>query len=111
MRSAHIRDTEKVSWFMKVENVAKIVDASTHAPDKVRAHERSRFMVGNLILITLILGVLIPFLPSTSGVGVWWDNNWSHRKTITIDHTKVSGSLVNFPVLIDITDSNLQASA
>jgi len=38
---------------------------------------------------------------------------WTHRKALTIDHTKVSGStaLTNFPVLVSVTDSNLQASA
>lgn len=30
----------------------------------------------------------------------WWNTQWPYRKLITIDHTKVSGNLANFPVLI-----------
>ncbi len=37
----------------------------------------------------------------------WWDSDWSYRKLVTIDHDQVAGNLVNFPVLINITDSNL----
>jgi hypothetical protein len=41
----------------------------------------------------------------------WWNADWQHRRTITIDHTKVSGNLTDFPVLIEITDSNLTKKA
>ncbi|MBU1940136.1 MAG: DUF2341 domain-containing protein, partial [Candidatus Thermoplasmatota archaeon] len=43
----------------------------------------------------------------------WWNTNWSYRKSITIDSTKVFGEspLLNFPVLIDITDDNLSSKA
>ena len=33
-------------------------------------------------------------------VNFWWDTDWSYRKKITIDHTKVAASLANFPLLI-----------
>ncbi|MCF2136311.1 MAG: DUF2341 domain-containing protein [Candidatus Thorarchaeota archaeon] len=33
--------------------------------------------------------------------------SFKYRKTITIDHTKVSADLTNFPVLIDLLDSDL----
>jgi hypothetical protein len=38
----------------------------------------------------------------------WWNSNWNYRRRITIDHTKVSASLINFPVLIDITNDSLK---
>jgi len=41
----------------------------------------------------------------------WWDTGWLYRKNITIDHTKISATLTGFPVLIDITDSDLQSEA
>ncbi|MGD0777695.1 MAG: DUF2341 domain-containing protein, partial [Candidatus Solibacter sp.] len=44
----------------------------------------------------------------------WYNNSWSYRKAIAIQHTKVSGSsnLTNFPVLISLaTDSDLAANA
>jgi len=40
-----------------------------------------------------------------------FSEGWLYRKQITIDHTKVSGDLVNFPVLIHITDSDLPIRA
>ncbi|MBE3123082.1 MAG: DUF2341 domain-containing protein, partial [Thermoplasmata archaeon] len=41
----------------------------------------------------------------------WWNTNWSCRKMITIDYTKVTGPLTNFPVLINLTDSDLKTKA
>ncbi len=41
----------------------------------------------------------------------WWDTAWKYRRTITIDHTKVSGELTDFPVLIEITDSSVAEKA
>ncbi len=44
----------------------------------------------------------------------WYNSAWSTRKSIVIDHTKVSGgsSLTNFPVMISISnDSNLASIA
>jgi hypothetical protein len=55
------------------------------------------------------LGNLIPIASGASDS--WWSDSFSYRKAITIDHTKVGGILENFPVLIDITDSNLAHSA
>jgi len=41
----------------------------------------------------------------------WWNSNWQYRKLITIDHTKVAANLTDFPVLIDITDTDLASKA
>jgi hypothetical protein len=41
----------------------------------------------------------------------WADTRWQYRKNITIDSSKVSSDLTNFPVLIDIFDSGLQQDA
>jgi PKD repeat protein len=42
----------------------------------------------------------------------WYSCSWSYRKNITIDHTKVSGTQNNFPVLINLaSDADLSASA
>jgi hypothetical protein len=50
--------------------------------------------------------------PAPTNSPSWYDNNWKHRKEIIIDHTKVFGSdQLNFPVLINTTDSGLQAYA
>ena len=48
---------------------------------------------------------------STTGGGTnWYSAAWSHRKTITVDHTKVSGTanLTSFPMLFSVTDLSLR---
>jgi hypothetical protein len=40
-----------------------------------------------------------------------YDPNWGFRKKITFDSTKVAGNLSDFPVLISITDPDLQSKA
>lgn len=40
-----------------------------------------------------------------------WYGDWSYRKKVTIDSTKVAGDLANFPVLIRITDTDLRDDA
>ncbi len=54
--------------------------------------------------------IILFTLFSQSALG-WYDNYWNYRKEITIDHTKVSVALTDFPVLVDITDSDLQSKA
>lgn len=41
----------------------------------------------------------------------WWNNQWPYRKLIVIDPTKLSGTLEDFPVLIDIMDDQLATRA
>ena len=44
-------------------------------------------------------------------VSGWYNASWTHRIAIVIDHTQISGPLTNFPVLINITNASLKASA
>ncbi|MGD0777611.1 MAG: DUF2341 domain-containing protein, partial [Candidatus Solibacter sp.] len=41
----------------------------------------------------------------------WYNTAWTYRKAITVNHTKVSSSLANFPLLVSVTDANLMASS
>jgi hypothetical protein len=41
----------------------------------------------------------------------WYNAAWLYRKAITIDHTKVSSTLTNFPVLVSFTDAAVAAKA
>ncbi len=41
----------------------------------------------------------------------WWNSSWSYFKTVTIDSGQVYNSLVNFPVLVNITDTDLRDKA
>jgi len=42
----------------------------------------------------------------------WWDTDWLYRREMLVDHEKVVGDLINFPLLINIpSDSNLKDHA
>jgi hypothetical protein len=44
---------------------------------------------------------------STEAEPSWWDLRWQYRRAITIDPSEVNEDQINFPLLLDITDSNL----
>ncbi len=65
------------------------------------------------ITITGIGGNAKTISVTTQGViskATWFNTSFVYKKTITIDHTKVSGGsdLSNFPVLISVIDPNLR---
>jgi len=41
----------------------------------------------------------------------WYSPNWASRELIRINHDQVTGNLTNFPVMISLTDSDLQSGA
>jgi hypothetical protein len=41
----------------------------------------------------------------------WWEFNWDYKKEITINSSQVPSTLSNFPVCIDITDTDLRDNA
>ncbi|MCX6665569.1 MAG: DUF2341 domain-containing protein, partial [Euryarchaeota archaeon] len=41
----------------------------------------------------------------------WWDLDWSYRKLITLNHNQVPSTQTNFPVLLNITDTDLKDTA
>ncbi|MHA2331172.1 MAG: DUF2341 domain-containing protein [Candidatus Hodarchaeales archaeon] len=41
----------------------------------------------------------------------WTDTRWHCRKNLTIDHTKVDANLTDFPVYVELLDSDLQDEA
>ncbi|UCH89237.1 MAG: DUF2341 domain-containing protein [Thermoplasmata archaeon] len=44
-------------------------------------------------------------------LGVWYDSDWSYRKNITINSSLVDEGVRDFPVLINITDTDLKNDA
>ena len=40
----------------------------------------------------------------------WWNDAWLYRKNITIDHLNISSNLNNFPLLINLSNSNFDFS-
>jgi len=76
--------------------------------------ERRRLSVSLMTSILLISFFLTPGLlqfAKGSSEDPWWDSKWLYRKAITINHTKVSGNLQNFPTLIQLVDSDLASHA
>lgn len=68
------------------------------------------FIFLGIFLSAIIFVALFPF--KMSATGNWYDNSWVYRKEIIIDHTKVSNTdQLNFPVLINLTDPDLEARA
>ena len=41
----------------------------------------------------------------------WWDSNWGYRKLIIVNSSQVEADLVNFPILVNVTDSDLASDA
>jgi hypothetical protein len=69
------------------------------------------------VITVLIVQIFVFGMPSNwlgpvrGGSETWWNTSLSYRKGITIDHAKVNAALSNFPVLIDVTDSDLASKA
>ena len=72
-----------------------------------------RRLYGSIIFALLTVSVFVAAfnIQPASGVGDWWNASWLYRKMVTLDHTKVTGDLTNFPVLIDTADSDLASKA
>lgn len=58
-----------------------------------------------LVIFILFVGLV----PNTVKAQTWYSTSWLYRKAITIDFTKVgTGPHTNFPVLINVTDTDLK---
>jgi predicted glutamine amidotransferase len=47
------------------------------------------------------------FTFTTETMPEWWNTDWQYRKTITIDPSQVTEDQTDFPIVIDIVDSDL----
>ena len=71
-----------------------------------------------IFLSVILLASTLHFIISDAEAISWYDETWKFRKTITIDHAKISGisDLSNFPVLIsmsndpDLKSNNVQSN-
>lgn len=59
----------------------------------------------------LIVFSLLLFSPLTVYGATWFDEDWTYNKAIFVDADEVSGTLTNFPVLVNITDTDLRDKA
>jgi hypothetical protein len=51
------------------------------------------------------------FQTNVAPVVPWYSSQWQYRKEISIYPSQVSAALTSFPVLVNVTDSNLQSNA
>ena len=94
-----------VTWSVS-PNVGAISSTGLYtAPTTISALEAVTVIATSVADTTRSGSALITLIPAAS----WYNLSWRERKVITIDHTKVSGSsnLVNFPVLVSVTDPTL----
>jgi hypothetical protein len=78
----------------------------------LRLNSRRNYSLITLALLTI--SILAPaFLTmKVRGSGdPWWNPNWLYRKQVKIDHTQVTADLTNFPLLINLTDTDLASKA
>jgi hypothetical protein len=72
---------------------------------------------GLLLVILILLNIItvnnqyFTGITSVSSAPAWWNVSWDYRKAITIESSQVPARLYNFPVMIDISDSDLAAKA
>lgn len=52
-----------------------------------------------------------PTAAFTKDSAPWYNDSWTYRKSITIDHSKVTSDLSNYPMLVDVSDTALAAKA
>lgn len=76
-------------------------------------------IIAIMLLITFLATMFSPLVLSQITTrqttllsdGNWWNTQWPYRKLITIDHTKVSSDLVNYPMLLaEALDPDLAAA-
>lgn len=61
----------------------------------------------NVSVITILFAIAILTVTPTVYAIDWYDSDWQYAKSITINSTQVDSTLTDFPLLIDITDTNL----
>jgi len=77
-------------------------------------HKNEYEKFASLIVIGFMLSAILTaavVIRPVSGEPAWWNLNWEFRKPITIYHSNVTSDLANFPVLVNITDSDLATKA
>ncbi|GEM_PF-1003851 len=67
---------------------------------------------GSFVFLLIIVGGTFLFVfnrGAQEAKATWWSDEWDYRKVLEIDHTKVTGDLTDFPVLVSFIDSDLIA--
>ncbi|RJQ13687.1 DUF2341 domain-containing protein [Candidatus Parcubacteria bacterium] len=76
--------------------------------NQLKGKNRILLIVGVFILLWIFADTLgIKHVQATSG---WWDDNWQNRRKITFNNASSSENLLNFPILVSLTSSNIDYS-
>jgi len=78
----------------------------------MRAFKRNRRKLHSTLAVWILLSGAIfitisTLVQPTWSPTPWWNPNWNFRRSITLNHTMAASNLENFPVLIEVIDSNL----
>ncbi len=72
---------------------------------------KSTTWIARKAVLTIVMLMIVSLSISSVLAADWGFGDWQYRKEIVIDHTKVDSDLNDFPVLVDLTDSDLTANA
>ena len=65
----------------------------------------SRWVVATVGVVCILIATI---LFSIEPVLAWYDNAWTYRKELTVDHNQVDADLTNFPLLVSLeSDADL----
>ncbi|MGI0133488.1 MAG: DUF2341 domain-containing protein, partial [Candidatus Micrarchaeaceae archaeon] len=76
---------------------------------------RSRLLyLSFFVLVSLAISSNLFVASQNAHASTWYNSSWVYRKSITIDHSKVSTAssttLTDFPVLVSVTDPDLRSA-
>ena len=94
--------TFEVEW---IENGLMIKNFSSSGI----VQERSKVLTNGKHVLDFRFGNDIVY--ASNDASDWWNSSWGYRKLISFNNSQISGTLVNFPVLISCGDSNLKLRA
>ena len=116
------KDVTKVEWFVE-QNISYVADNETRYKNvwqEYNHHSKpvSKDTVQRIKVVYHKLPeigeVKIQTIPLFRGVEcdelTWWNTSWGGRRNITIDHTQVDDDMVNFPVMVSITQLGLNTN-
>jgi hypothetical protein len=100
------------SWTIIGTNVSVYNGTYSQKPTTMSSYNKKYYWSVQCYDQQLWTNETLSFTTFTPSTGQWWNLNWTNRKFILVDHTKINTNLVNFPVLINLpSDADLAARA
>ena len=77
---------------------------------KIKKNKYTVLAIFVTIALIVVLGSIFIF-KDNKVEAAWWNDSWNYRKAITINSDQVAGDLVDFPMLVSLTDTSLGTHA